>query len=173
MMPRYELKRRIDPDSSKDRKNKKGEGPEPSGSEEELKLDLNVIDHDQGDEERVVENLSGGERFVISLAMSLGISCLAKTHTRIDSIDMLFLDEGFGTLDENTLDGAIDALEQLHQNEGKMIGIVTHVERLQGEDSRIQTQIRVEKIGNGRSVVEGPGIIDLPNGTKISLRPEP
>lgn len=173
MMPRYELKRRIDPDSSKDRKNKKGEGPEPSGSEEELKLDLNVIDHDQGDEERVVENLSGGERFVISLAMSLGISCLAKTHTRIDSIDMLFLDEGFGTLDENTLDGAIDALEQLHQNEGKMIGIVTHVERLQGEDSRIQTQIRVEKIGNGRSVVEGPGVIDLPNGTKISLRPEP
>ena len=173
MMPRYELKRRIDSDSSKDKKNKKGEGPESSDSGEELKLDLNVIDHDQGDEERVVENLSGGERFVISLAMSLGISCLAKTHTRIDSIDMLFLDEGFGTLDENTLDSAIDALEQLHQNEGKMIGIVTHVERLQGEESRIQTQIQVEKIGNGRSVVKGPGITDLPNGTKVSLRPGP
>lgn len=161
MAPRYELLRRVDSESKLGGRKSKQNNTIPKDdvttlneSTTEPKLDLDVIDHEQGGEVRVVENLSGGERFLVSLALALGISDLAARNVRIDS---LFLDEGFGTLDENSLDNAISALEQLQQG-GKMIGIVTHVEKLSGEESRIQTQIQVEPVGGGRSTLSGPGI---------------
>ena len=99
--------------------------------------------------------VSGGERFIISLALALGISRLAEKNAQIDS---LFLDEGFGTLDEETLEKAIAALIKISEK-GKMIGIITHVEMLQGDDSPIETKIRVKPHGTtGHSVVEGPGV---------------
>ena len=166
MVPRYRLKRREDPEKiTDDRKKKKvkdesvtsdtdSKETETSSGESRVKLNLDVIDFEQGGDVRVVENLSGGERFMVSLALALGISRLAGKNVQIDTF---FLDEGFGTLDENALENAIDVLEQL-QREGKTIGIVTHVEKLRGEESRIQTQIQVEKVGGGRSILHGPGV---------------
>ncbi len=180
MVPRYQLKRRAEPEKKKgDRGNsEKGNQPaaedakskenETNSGEARIKLDLDVIDFEQGGESRVVENLSGGERFMVSLALALGISRLAGKNVRIDTI---FLDEGFGTLDETALENAIDMLELL-QREGKMIGIVTHVERLQGEDSRIPTQIQVEKIGNGRSALHGPGVACVKEEPETSAKPK-
>ena len=145
IMPRYLLIRRP----------QKSEKNTDSDTESGLSLELNVIDRYQGDEQRVIENLSGGERFIISLALALGISRLAEKNAQIDS---LFLDEGFGTLDEETLEKAIAALMKISEN-GKMIGIITHVEMLQGDNSPIETKIRVKPIGaTGHSVVEGPGV---------------
>ena len=145
IMPRYLLIRRPE----KPKKNN------DSDAESGLSLELNVIDRYQGDEQRVIENLSGGERFIISLALALGISRLAEKNAQIDS---LFLDEGFGTLDEETLEKAIAALIKISEK-GKMIGIITHVEMLQGDDSPIETKIRVKPYGaTGHSVVEGPGV---------------
>ena len=148
IMPRYLLIRRLEK-SENSKKNA------DSDAESVLTLELNVIDRYQGDEQRVIENLSGGERFIISLALALGISRLAEKNAQIDS---LFLDEGFGTLDEETLEKAVAALMKICEG-GKMIGIITHVEMLQGDDSPIETKIRVKPIGaTGHSVVEGPGV---------------
>lgn len=149
IMPRYLLIRR--PKKNND-----------SDAESGLSLELNVIDRYQGDEQRVIENLSGGERFIISLALALGISRLAEKNAQIDS---LFLDEGFGTLDEETLEKAIAALLKICEA-GKMIGIITHVEMLQGDNSPIETKIRVKPTGaTGHSVVEGPGVMCNPSDT--------
>ncbi|MGE6245996.1 AAA family ATPase [Psychrobacter proteolyticus] len=113
-------------------------------------LELNVIDNYQGGDVRSTKNLSGGEGFIISLALALGLSQMASQNIRVDS---LFLDEGFGTLDEESLDIALDTLTSLQQ-EGKIIGIISHVQALK---ERILTQIKVEKISGGFSQISGQG----------------
>ena len=110
-------------------------------------LNFKLTDHYQTDETRSVDTSSGGEKFLISLALALGLSDLASNTVNIDS---LFIDEGFGTLDSNTLETVISTLETL-QAQGKMIGIISHVENLK---ERIPTQIQVSKRSNGVSVVD-------------------
>ncbi len=113
-------------------------------------LELNVIDNYQGGEIRSTKNLSGGEGFIISLALALGLSQMASQNIRVDS---LFLDEGFGTLDEESLDIALDTLTSLQQ-EGKLIGVISHVQALK---ERILTQIQVKKLSGGFSEITGQG----------------
>ena len=109
-------------------------------------LELQIIDHDQADTVRPMASLSGGESFLVSLALALGLSELAGHKARIES---LFIDEGFGTLDPDALNTALDALERL-QHSGKMIGIISHVSDLK---ERIGTQIRVRPGAGGNSTV--------------------
>uniref|UniRef100_UPI00293490CC SbcC/MukB-like Walker B domain-containing protein n=1 Tax=Hymenobacter sp. IS2118 TaxID=1505605 RepID=UPI00293490CC len=109
-------------------------------------LELRIIDHDQADITRPMASLSGGESFLVSLALALGLSELAGHKARIES---LFIDEGFGTLDPEALNTALDALERL-QHSGKMIGIISHVTDLK---DRIGTQIRVRPGAGGNSTV--------------------
>ena len=111
-------------------------------------LGLSVLDTWQGDSVRDTKTLSGGESFLVSLALALALSDLVSSKTSIDS---LFLDEGFGTLDNDTLEIALDALDNLNAT-GKMIGIISHVEALK---ERIAVQIKVEKqSGLGVSVLD-------------------
>ncbi|MCO6478291.1 MAG: AAA family ATPase [Phaeodactylibacter sp.] len=110
-------------------------------------LELEIIDTYQADNRRSMNTLSGGESFLVSLALALGLSDLAGRNAQIQS---LFIDEGFGTLDENTLDLAISTLENL-QAGGKTIGIISHVKALK---ERISVQVVVQKRGNGFSSVE-------------------
>ncbi len=117
-------------------------------SEEDLALE--IVDTFQADNRRSVNTLSGGESFLVSLALALGLSDLAGRNAAIRS---LFIDEGFGTLDENSLDLAVSTLENL-QAAGKTIGIISHVKELK---ERIGTQIHVRKSGNGFSTVEVKG----------------
>jgi DNA repair protein SbcC/Rad50 len=107
--------------------------------------DLTVADICQGNERRSVKTLSGGEKFLVSLSLALGLSDLASRNVKIDS---LFIDEGFGTLDPESLDQAVSTLEQLQGESNKMIGIISHVEALK---DRIQTQIQLEKGNAGFS----------------------
>lgn len=116
----------------------------------EKPLELSVMDRYHAGEIRTTKNLSGGEGFLISLALALGLSQMASHKSRVDS---LFLDEGFGTLDEEALDVALNTLSDLQQ-EGKLIGVISHVPALK---ERISTQIQVAPVGSGRSVLEGPG----------------
>jgi exonuclease SbcC len=110
-------------------------------------LELKIIDHYQADAPRPMQSLSGGESFLASLALALGLSELASGKTRIDS---LFIDEGFGTLDSDTLEIAMSALENL-QATGKTIGVISHVPAMQ---ERILTQIKVIKHTGGCSRIE-------------------
>ncbi|MBG0810663.1 AAA family ATPase [Methylosinus sp. H3A] len=109
-------------------------------------LGLQIVDRDLCDERRSTRSLSGGERFLASLALALGLCSL---EGRGSFVDTLFIDEGFGTLDQTTLDVAMDALERLH-GQGRKVGVISHVESLR---QRIPVQIRVEKRGGGRSAV--------------------
>ncbi|MEK6713643.1 MAG: SbcC/MukB-like Walker B domain-containing protein, partial [Nitrospirota bacterium] len=113
-------------------------------------LELNVIDNYQAGEIRSTKNLSGGESFIVSLALALGLSHMASRNVRVDS---LFLDEGFGTLDEDALETALETLAGLQQD-GKLIGVISHVPALK---ERISTQIQVTTQTGGRSVITGPG----------------
>ncbi|MEA1916442.1 MAG: AAA family ATPase [Campylobacterota bacterium] len=110
-------------------------------------LELEIIDAYQGNAVRPVSTLSGGESFIASLALALGLSELASQKIKIDS---LFLDEGFGTLDEESLETALNALNLL-QNGGKMVGVISHVEALK---ERIPLQIKVIQNGDGTSYIE-------------------
>ncbi|MCF7912753.1 MAG: AAA family ATPase [Candidatus Cloacimonetes bacterium] len=114
-------------------------------------LELNVIDNYQAGEERSTKNLSGGESFLVSLALALGLSQMASHKVQVDS---LFLDEGFGTLDEDALETALESLATLQQS-GKLIGIISHVPALK---DRISTQIKVIPQNGGKSQINGPGI---------------
>jgi exonuclease SbcC len=114
-------------------------------------LDLNVIDTYQADEIRSTKNLSGGESFLVSLALALGLSKMSSQNVRVDS---LFLDEGFGTLDEDALESALDTLAGL-RDENKLIGIISHVAALK---QRIPLQIEIIPEGNGNSSIKGPGV---------------
>jgi DNA repair protein SbcC/Rad50 len=114
-------------------------------------LEMEVVDSWQGDVARDTRTLSGGESFLVSLALALALSDLVSHKTSIDS---LFLDEGFGTLDGETLEIALNALDSLNAS-GKMIGVISHVEALK---ERIPLQIKVAKsAGVGFSTVEVVG----------------
>ncbi|MBG8552060.1 AAA family ATPase [Hymenobacter guriensis] len=113
----------------------------------EQHLDLLIQDEYQGGAVRSMNSLSGGESFLVSLALALGLSELAGRKTQIDT---LFIDEGFGTLDPDTLDVALSALEML-QGTGKTIGIISHVEALK---ERVTTQINVRKGAGGVSSLQ-------------------
>ncbi len=102
-------------------------------------LELEVVDTWQADAVRDTRTLSGGESFLVSLALALALSDLVSHKTRIES---LFLDEGFGTLDAQTLDIALDALDALNAS-GKTIGVISHIEAMK---ERIPVQIKVRKI---------------------------
>ena len=115
-----------------------------------LPLEMNVIDNYQAGEIRSTKNLSGGESFIVSLALALGLSQMASRTVRVDS---LFLDEGFGTLDEDTLETALATLAGLRQD-GKLIGVISHVPALK---ERIGTQIQVIPETGGQSILVGPG----------------
>ena len=111
---------------------------------------MNVIDNYQGGEIRSTKNLSGGESFIVSLSLALGLSQMASKNVRVDS---LFLDEGFGTLDEEALETALETLGNLRQD-GKLIGVISHVSALK---ECIGTQIRIGTSTGGRSMISGPG----------------
>ena len=113
-------------------------------------LELNVVDNYQAGEIRSTKNLSGGESFIVSLSLALGLSKMAGRKVRVDS---LFLDEGFGSLDEDALETALETLAGLQQD-GKLIGVISHVSALK---ERISTQINIQPISGGKSIVSGPG----------------
>jgi exonuclease SbcC len=114
-------------------------------------LALSVIDLDIGDSERSARSLSGGERFLVSLSLALALSGMGGKH-RLAST--LFIDEGFGSLDGDSLEIALEALEAL-QSQGRTVGVISHVEALK---ERIPVQIQVQRQGNGKSkvVIKGP-----------------
>ncbi len=107
-------------------------------------LGLLVVDHDMGDERRSVHSLSGGETFLVSLALALGLASMASGELVIES---LFIDEGFGSLDPQSLALAMEALDGL-QALGRRVGVISHVQEMH---ERIPVQIRVEPLGNGTS----------------------
>ena len=113
-------------------------------------LDIQIIDHDMADEVRAISSLSGGESFLVSLALALG---LAESTGKAKAVASLFIDEGFGTLDGETLEIAIATLDAL-QATGRTIGVISHVD---GLADRLGSQVRVSKVGAGRSKVETLG----------------
>lgn len=116
---------------------------------EALKLD--VVDRYQADAVRSSRSLSGGESFLVSLSLALGLAQMAGRNVRVDSV---FLDEGFGSLDEDALNLALDMLASL-RDQGKCIGLISHVPAIR---ERIGVRIEVEPEGGGRSRLTGPGI---------------
>lgn len=107
-------------------------------------MDLQVVDGDMGDEIRGINSLSGGETFLVSLALALALSSLASRDIRIDT---LFVDEGFGSLDPHTLEVAIAALDSL-QATGRQVGVISHVQAMA---DKIGSQVRVKRLGAGKS----------------------
>ena len=114
-------------------------------------LGLQVVDQDMGDEVRTVYSLSGGESFLVSLALALGLASISSSRMKVES---LFIDEGFGALDPTTLNIAMDALERLH-NQGRKVCVISHVQEM---TERIPTQIKISKIASGKSKVEVLGV---------------
>lgn len=112
-------------------------------------LAIRIIDHDRGDNVRDITSLSGGETFIVSLGLALGLSSLSS---RSIAIENLFIDEGFGTLDADTLSEVIDSLAMLQSAQGKKVGVISHTDTM---SERITTQIRVIKNGaSGSSRIE-------------------
>ena len=113
-------------------------------------LALQIVDLDMMGEVRTVHSLSGGESFLVSLALALGLSSFSSNRMNVES---LFIDEGFGSLDPETFRIAMDALERL-QMQGRKIGVISHVAEM---TERISAQIQIVKTGNGRSRVQVAG----------------
>lgn len=112
-------------------------------------LGIRVIDHNRADDIRDTTSLSGGETFIVSLGLALGLSSLSSRNI---SFENLFIDEGFGTLDPDTLATVIDSLAMLQSSQGKKVGVISHTDTM---SERITTQIRVIKNGNlGSSHIE-------------------
>ncbi len=116
-------------------------------------LNLIIVDRDMGDERRSVHSLSGGESFLVSLALALGLASLTSNRLRIES---LFIDEGFGSLDPETLNTAMSALMQL-ESQGRKVGVISHVTEM---TDAIPVQIRVVKGRRGASRIVVPGCED-------------
>lgn len=115
-------------------------------------MEIKVIDSDLADQERPTDNLSGGETFIVSLALALGLAQMASNNVRIDS---LFLDEGFGTLDDDSLEKALNALSSLNA-QGKTVGLISHVDQIK---ERIPSKIVVRRSAQpGVSRLEGAGV---------------
>lgn len=121
-------------------------------------LELQLIDRELGDEIRSVHGLSGGESFIVSLALALGLASLSAERTSVES---LFIDEGFGTLDGETLEIVLAGLDSL-QAGGRTIGIISHVKTL---IERIGVQVEVRPFGNGRSTVRVSSGANLASST--------
>lgn len=113
-------------------------------------LDFEISDA-EFDKPRGISNLSGGEKFLVSLSLALGIADFASRNVRVES---LFMDEGFGTLDDATLEDVMSCLRS-QQREGKMLGIITHVESVVNS---ITQRIELEPAQQGRSIIKGPGV---------------
>lgn len=108
---------------------------------------IQVVDHDLGGDVRGLHNLSGGERFLVSLALALGLSEMSTGRGLV--IESLFIDEGFGSLDGQSLGAAIDLLEQLHAT-GRRVGIISHIDEVK---ERIPVKIEVTEVARGRSTI--------------------
>lgn len=113
-------------------------------------LDLQVVDTMMGDEIRSIHSLSGGESFLISLALALGLSSLSAMHTKVES---LFIDEGFGTLDRESLEQVLAALDAL-QASGRQVGLISHVE---GMAEQLGARVDVRPLGHGKSKITVQG----------------
>jgi exonuclease SbcC len=113
-------------------------------------LGLLVVDQDMGDEVRSVHSLSGGESFLVSLALALGLASLSSHRVKVES---LFIDEGFGSLDADSLSVAMEALDQL-QAQGRKVGVISHVQEM---NERLGTRIQVSRLAGGKSVVTVTG----------------
>ena len=113
------------------------------------KLALMVVDQDMGDEVRSVHSLSGGETFLVSLALALGLASLSSHRVQVES---LFIDEGFGSLDAETLDIAMNALDNLNA-QGRKVGVISHVREM---TDRIGTRIQVRRLAAGHSRIVIP-----------------
>ncbi|MCS6901725.1 MAG: SbcC/MukB-like Walker B domain-containing protein, partial [Myxococcales bacterium] len=113
-------------------------------------LDLQIIDREMADEVRPTTSLSGGESFLISLALALALSSLGSRDTRVET---LFIDEGFGTLDADSLEVALSALDAL-QETGRQVGLISHIP---GLVERLGAHVRIRPQGAGRSSVEVVG----------------
>ena len=111
-------------------------------------LGIRVIDHDRADDIRDTTSLSGGETFIVSLGLALGLSTLSSRNI---SFDNLFIDEGFGTLDPDALATVIDSLAMLQSSQGKKVCVISHTDTM---SERITTQIRVIKTGSGSSRIQ-------------------
>jgi len=109
-------------------------------------LALMVRDQDMGGEVRSVNSLSGGESFLVSLALALGLASLSSNRVKVES---LFIDEGFGSLDSETLGVAMDALDAL-QSLGRKVGVISHVQEM---TERIATKVMVRPAGGGSSAI--------------------
>ncbi|MDO5536443.1 MAG: AAA family ATPase [Desulfovibrionaceae bacterium] len=121
-------------------------------------LELMVTDSCLGSDMRPVKNLSGGESFQVSLALALGLSSFEETR---EPLEMMFLDEGFGTLDPEALDNAIQTLASLRsRKQASLIGIISHVEAL---EEHINTKIHLERGPDGSSILSGPGCSRIPD----------
>lgn len=132
------------------------------------RMELEMIDRDMGDETRDCATLSGGETFLVSLALALGLSSLAARSVRVES---LFIDEGFGSLDRDALDGALSVLEELEAS-GQQIGVISHVSELA---ERVAYRVLVEPQRPGRSIVTvlGPGMSsEMPASRRVADTPE-
>lgn len=117
-------------------------------ADDSTEMELQIKDNYFFEQVRSVNSLSGGETFLVSLALALGLSDLASKNTKIRS---LFIDEGFGSLDPESLNNALDALELIRQIDDRQIGIISHVEELK---KRITTQIKVNKVSSEFSKIE-------------------
>ena len=107
-----------------------------------------VIDEFLGGQLRNVETLSGGETFLTSLSLAMALSDFAANNAQLNT---LFIDEGFGTLDPDSLANAMEAIDQIRTTSQKTIGLISHVQELR---ERIACQIEVIPKGNGKSILE-------------------
>ena len=134
-------------------------------SDQKNPLELNVIDHYRGDVIRTSKNLSGGESFEVSLALALGLADMSSISQKA-SLGNVLLDEGFGTLDDQSLDSALELLMSLRTARGKLVGIISHVEKLK---DRIETQINVTSSG-GMGMLSGSGVTILTGSAEIAKK---
>ncbi|MBN2797947.1 MAG: AAA family ATPase [Deltaproteobacteria bacterium] len=109
-------------------------------------LELQIVDRFQGDEARPVDSLSGGESFLVALSLALGMSSMSASRLRVDS---LFIDEGFGTLDQDALGQALGFLQAL-QSQGRQVGVISHIEAM---SEQVSNRVEVQVVGGGRSRV--------------------
>ena len=154
LRPRYSLRRRSELSEGRAETSAPARGDAAAGPlfgaavglRSDRLLDLEIVDHDMGGQVRDCATLSGGESFLVSLALALGLSSLSARNVRVES---LFIDEGFGSLDRDTLDSALAVLEEL-QAHGQQIGIISHISEL---SERIAHRVLVEPQRAGRSIV--------------------
>lgn len=162
LAPRYQLtlQKSVTDETDSEEKAKKSKSTALGGGKEELAIFC--IDSWQGGAIRPTTNLSGGESFLVSLALALGLS---KMSSRNRTLETLFLDEGFGSLDDETLQTALDAINQFQYSDesNKLVGVISHVDALK---ERIANKIEVARSAAGTSVLSGPGVT---KGAKIEV----